>query len=76
MYSYNNVLVHRSPKSLDGSSSVGVPSTDGYEDLPNIYTGNCSVRLSPSAAHTSLESIGSGTGQHLVDPDNMERVGS
>jgi len=67
-------LVHRSSKGLDGSSPVGIPSTDGYEDLPDIHTSNCPVRLSPSTTHASLESIGTGTGQHLVDPDNMERV--
>ena len=46
------------------------------QDLANIHASNASVRLAPRPAHPSLEPIGAGTGQHLVDADNVVRVGA
>jgi len=69
-------LVHRSSESLDGGSAVGVSSSDGEQDLANVDTSDGAVGLAPSASHTSLQSIGSSAGQHLVDADDMVRVGS
>lgn len=42
--------------------------------MANVDTGNTSIWLSPSTTHSSLQSIGTGTGQHLVDTDNVEGV--
>ena len=68
------VLILGSPQGLDGSCAVGVASPDGKDDLPDVDAGNGSVRLSPCSTHTSLESVRTGTGQHLVDTDDVERV--
>ena len=67
-------LVHRSSEGFNGSGSVGVSSSYGEEDLTNVDTGDCAVWLTPSTTHSSLQSIGTGAGQHLVDSDNMVGV--
>jgi hypothetical protein len=41
------------------------------KNLANVHTGDTSIGLSPSTTHTSLQSIGTGTGQHLIDADDM-----
>ena len=46
------------------------------QDLTNIHTSNTSVGLAPRPAHSGLEPIGTGTGQHLVDANNMVGVGT
>lgn len=40
----------------------------------HVDTGDGAVRLTPSTSHTLLQPIRTGTGQHLVDPDNVEGV--
>jgi len=55
---------------------VGVTSSDAQDDLTDVDTGNGSVWLSPSTTHSSLQSIGTGARQHLVDTDDMVRVGT
>jgi len=69
-------LVHGSSKGLDGSSSVGVSGSDRHEDLANVDTSDRAVRLTPGTSHSSLKSIGTSAGQHLVDSDHMVWVGS
>lgn len=69
-------LIHGSSESLDGSSSVGVSGSDGEEDLTNVDTSDSAVWLAPGASHTGLQSIGTSARQHLVDSDDMVRVGS
>jgi len=69
-------LVLRAAESLDGGRSVGVTSADGEENLANVDTGDRAVWLSESTTHSSLESIGSGTRQHLVDTDDVVWVGT
>lgn len=59
-----------------GSRHTGVTSTQAHDDLANVDTGNSSVGLAPSTTHTSLQSIGTGTRQHLVDTDDVEGVGA
>jgi hypothetical protein len=39
--------------------------------LTNVDTGNRSVGLTPSTTHSSLQSIGTGARQHLVDSDDV-----
>lgn len=53
-----------------------ITSSDTQDDLTNVDTGNSSVGLTPSTTHSSLQSIGTGAGQHLVDSDDMVRVGA
>lgn len=53
---------------------TSITSTETQDDLANVDTGNRSVRLSPGTTHTSLQSIGTGTRQHLVDTDDVEWV--
>jgi hypothetical protein len=43
--------------------------------LANVDTGNGSVGLTPGTTHSSLQSIGTGARQHLVDSDNVVWVG-
>lgn len=53
-----------------------VTSADAQDDLTNVDTGNSAVGLTPGTTHTSLKSIGTGTRQHLVDTDDVVRVGT
>lgn len=69
-------LVHRAAQSLDSGGTVGVTSTDTDENLADVDTGNDTVGLSEGTTHSGLESIGSGARQHLVDADDVVRVGT
>lgn len=53
-----------------------ITSADAHDDLTNVDTGNSAVGLTPGTTHTSLQSIGTGARQHLVDTDDMVRVGA
>lgn len=44
--------------------------------MANVDTGNLAVWLSESTTHTGLQSIGTSATQHLVDADDMVRVGA
>jgi hypothetical protein len=50
---------------------TGITSPDTQDDLTNVDTGNSSVWLTPSTTHSSLQSIGTGARQHLVDTDDV-----
>ena len=39
--------------------------------MTNVDTGNGSVGLTPGTTHSSLQSIGTGARQHLVDTDDV-----
>jgi hypothetical protein len=69
-------LVLRPSESLDGSSTVGVTGADRQEDLADVDTSDGTVGLTPGTTHTGLESIRTGTRQHLVDTDDVEGVGT
>jgi hypothetical protein len=69
-------LVLRAAESLEGDSSVGITSADTQDDLANVDTGNGTVGLTPGTTHTSLQSIGTCARQHLVDTDDVVRVGA
>lgn len=69
-------LVLGSSESFDGGSTVRVTGSDGQDDLANVDTSDGTVGLSPGTTHTSLQSIGTGTGQHLIDTDDVEWVAS
>lgn len=55
---------------------TGVASADAEDDLANVDTGDSAVGLAPGTTHTSLQSIGTGARQHLVDADDVEGVGA
>ena len=69
-------LVLGATESLKGNSAGGVPGSDGQNDLANVHTGNGTVGLAESTTHSSLQSIGTGARQHLVDADDVVRVGA
>lgn len=57
-----------------GFAHTGVTSTDRHDDLTDVDTSDSAVGLAPRTTHTSLQSIGTGTRQHLVDTDDVEGV--
>jgi len=69
-------LVLRAAESFNGSSAVGISRSDRQDDLADIDTGNLAIGLAKGATHASLQTIGSGTGQHLIDADDVVRVGA
>jgi len=64
-------LVLSATEGLDSGGSVLVTGTDTEDDLANVDTSDETIGLSESTTHTGLESIGSGTRQHLVDSDDV-----
>jgi hypothetical protein len=69
-------LVLRAAESLESGGTVGITSSDTQDDLTNVDTGNSSVGLAPSTTHSSLQSIGTSTRQHLVDSDDVVGMGT
>ena len=69
-------LVLRAAESLESESTVRVTSADAHDNLTNVDTGDGAVGLTPGTTHTSLQSIGTGARQHLVDTDDVEGVGA
>lgn len=69
-------LVHGTTESLDGNFAIGVAGSHGQEDLANVDSGNGTVGLAEGTTHTGLETIGTCARQHLVDTDNVERMGA
>lgn len=55
---------------------TGVTSADTQDDLADVDTGDSAVGLTPSTTHTGLQSIGTSARQHLVDADDVVRVGA
>ena len=67
-------LVLRAAKGLNGGGAVSVTSAHGQDDLADVDTGDNAVGLAEGTTHSSLQSIGTGTRQHLIDTDNVVRV--
>ena len=75
----DNLLATRE---LHGSTTEGLDDdllliilrTDGDQRLTNSHTSDQTVGLSVSVTHTSLQSISSGAGKHLVDTGDVEGV--
>jgi len=67
-------LVLRAAESFDGCGAVGVAGSDAQENLADVDAGDETVGLAEGSTHTGLQSIGAGTGQHLVDADDVVRV--
>jgi len=69
-------LVLAASEGLDGGGTVSITSADGQKNLANVHTGDGAVGLAPGTTHTSLQSIGTSARQHLVDTDDVVRVGA
>jgi len=67
-------LVTSTSESFHYYRGVGILAADGENDLADIDTGDSAVWLTPCTAHAGLKPISSGTGQHLVDTNNVERM--
>jgi len=67
-------LVPGTTESLHDDGLVRVLATDRHDDLTDADTSGGTDRLAVGATHTLLKPIGSGTGQHLVDPEDVEGV--
>jgi len=65
-------LVSGTAESLHDDSSIVLLGTDGKDDLANVDTSDSAVGLAPRTTHTGLETIRPGTGQHLVNANNVE----
>jgi len=75
----HNTLLSRefilsSSEGFHGVLKVGLSGSNGVEGLSNLDTGAFLVGLTESTSHTTLQTIGTGTGQHLVDTDDVPRV--
>lgn len=69
-------LVSGSSQTLDNNVPVGVLGSGGHEDLTDSDSSGQTVRLTPGVSHTLLQSISTGTRQHLVDSQDVEWVDS
>lgn len=69
-------LVSGSSQTLNNNVLVGVLGSGRHENLTNGDSGSQTVRLTPGTSHTLLQSISTGTRQHLVDSQNVEWVDS
>ena len=54
--------------------NLGFFASDGHQNAADFHTGHATCGFSEGSSHTSLQSICSGAGQHLVDTDNVPRV--
>ena len=61
---------------LDGLGLGRVLDADGHQWLTNVDTGDLAVGLAVCTTHTSLETICSSAGEHLVDADDVVGVGA
>ena len=55
---------------------TGVTGTERHQNLADVDTVDSAVGLTPGTTHTSLQSIGTSARQHLVDTDDVVRVGT
>eukprot|EP00178_Gracilaria_changii_P009040 TRINITY_DN26833_c0_g1_i1.p2 TRINITY_DN26833_c0_g1~~TRINITY_DN26833_c0_g1_i1.p2 ORF type:complete len:161 (-),score=19.91 TRINITY_DN26833_c0_g1_i1:140-622(-) len=69
-------LVSGSVKGFLGGIEGGFLASHRHDDVSDINSGDNTTRLSESSSHSGLQSIGSGTRQHLVDSDDVPRMGS
>jgi len=69
-------LVLGTSESLESHSAVGVASAHAHDDLTDIDTGDSSIWLAPGTTHAGLQTIGTSARQHLVDADDVVRVGA
>lgn len=54
--------------------TVAVLAAHREKNLANAHSGTSSLWLTEGTPHSRLKPVGPGTGKHLVDPQNMERM--
>jgi len=59
---------------LHDNRGISVFASDGKDDLANVDASDSAVWLAPCSTHSSLQTIRTSAGQHLVDTNNMERM--
>lgn len=69
-------LVGGAAQGLDGVAAVRVTGADREQDLADVDAGNQVVRLAEGTAHAGLETIGTSARKHLIDADDVVRVGT
>lgn len=69
-------LVTGSSQTFDNDVLVRVLGSARHDDLADGNSGSQTVGLTPGTSHTLLQSIGTGTRQHLVDSQHVEGVDS
>lgn len=67
-------LVLATTEGFDDGGLVGILGTDRDQDLTDIDTSDSTDGLTEGTTHTGLQTIGTGTRQHLVDTQNVERM--
>jgi len=73
---YSIDFASRARRETGEGSHTRVTSADAHENLTDVDTGNSAVGLAVGTTHTGLQPIGAGARQHLVDTDDVERVGT
>jgi len=69
-------LEFTSSESFNSMGNVLFVKSDGVEDLVNLNSGDFTNGLTEGTSHTSLESIGTSAGKHLVNSEDVPRVNS
>lgn len=69
-------LEFTSSESFNSMGNVLFSKSDGVEDLVDLNSGDFTGGFTEGTSHTSLESIGTSAGKHLVNSDNVPRVNS
>ena len=69
-------LEFTSSESFNSMLNVLFSKSDGVEDLVDLNSGDFTGGFTEGTSHTSLKSIGTSAGKHLVDSDNVPRVDS
>jgi hypothetical protein len=67
-------FVLASAEGLEGVLDMLLLYSDGTKDVTNFNSASLSVGLTPGSSHTSLETISTSAGQHLVDSEGVPRV--
>jgi len=67
-------LVLTSSEGFHRVSNTGFLNSDWEKNGTNLYTSSLTVRFTPGSSHTSLETICSGTGKHLINSQSMPWV--
>jgi len=65
-------LVSSTSEGLDDNSGIRILRADGQDYLADVHTGYSAIRLPPSTTHAGLQTISTGTAQHLVNANNVE----
>jgi len=65
-------FVPSASEGLNDDSGVGILRADGEDYLANVDTRYSPIGFPPGATHAGLQTISTGTTQHLVDAKDME----